>query len=105
MARFYIACAFALLLSPAGPALASSPWLPPLEVSSMPGTWEGLCIELEKTGKVVFAIRLHLHGGEQGSLAVGFWTGAPNPVVQDTLNVDRLTVRKGRVALVARDGR
>jgi hypothetical protein len=71
----------------------------------MPGTWEGLCVDLDKLGAMVFAVRLQLIDGEKGSITIGFWTGAPTPVLQDTLEIERLVVKKGRVSLAARDGR
>jgi hypothetical protein len=94
----------AFLLGLASVALATAPWLPPLEAESMPGTWEGLCVRLDRVGATTFAMRLHVRDPEKGSVTLGFWTGAPDPVFQDTLILDRLTVRKGRVALSARDG-
>ena len=104
MTRVCAICTVAILLGLARVALATAPWLPPLVAESIPGTWEGLCVRLDRIGATTFAMRLRVHDVEKGSVTLGFWTGAPDSVFQDTLIIDRLTVRKGRVALAARDG-
>ncbi|HXU22408.1 MAG TPA: hypothetical protein VN697_00110 [Tepidiformaceae bacterium] len=104
MTRLCLAGTVAFLLGFARSARTTEVWLPPLEAQSLPGTWEGLCIDLQRAGAITFAMRLHVSDAEKGSVTLGFWTGAPDPVFQDTLNINRLNVRKGRVALAARNG-
>jgi len=94
-------CALVLLVAPKA-SRATTAELPPLSLKAVGGHWEGFC---EAPPTYTFAVQMDFSSEGQGDVTLGIWFGGKTRVLQDTLPVQRLSVRRGELTVTAGSGR